>query len=159
MRQMRDRHGHRELDVDEVESPSARPSSSARNRGSCVSEPSIGAARDSEKCAVAASSPTTTSSRSISRNAAISAGVGVRPVRSAISRAPRSTRSASSFALRGTCVVQPVSRKWRLSSPRIVGIANDLKAIPRDGSNRSIAPSSPTEATCVKSSSGSYALR
>ena len=52
---------------------------------------------------------------------ASSAGVGARPPPCwAIARF---TRTAASFRSRGTWIAQPRSRKWRFSSPRIVGTA------------------------------------
>ena len=41
----------------------------------------------------------------------------------------RSTLTASSWRSRGTRTDQPLSRKWRLSSPRIVGTAKEEKAV------------------------------
>ena len=43
----------------------------------------------------------------------------------------------------GTCSVQPLSRKCRLSSPRIVGAAKLVNLAPRLGSKRSSAPMRP----------------
>ena len=61
--------------------------------------------------------------------------------------------TASSCRSRGTRTDQPLSRKWRLSSPRIVGTANDENAVSRAGSKRSIALSRPSDATWTRSSS------
>ena len=55
----------------------------------------------------------------------------------------------------GTRTAHPRSRKWRLSSPVMVGVANDENCSPRSGSKRSTALSSPTSATWRRSSSGS----
>src|SRR5680860_417915 len=60
---------------------------------------------------------------------------------------------------RGTRTVQTRSRKWRLSSPRMVGEANAVKGMPRSGSKRSIAPSRPRLATWSRSSKDSLAPR
>ena len=45
-----------------------------------------------------------------------------------------STRSVSSCMPRGGLTIHVRSRKWRLSSPAIVGTANELNALPRPGS-------------------------
>ena len=63
--------------------------------------------------------------------------------------------ACSSCRSRGTRTDQLLSRKWRLSSPTIVGMANEEKAMPRSASKRSIAFSSPSEATWTRSSAGS----
>ena len=55
--------------------------------------------------------------------------------------------------------VQTRSRKWRLSSPRIVGEAKAVKGVPRAGSKRSIALIRPMLATWIRSSGDSVAPR
>ena len=45
-----------------------------------------------------------------------------------------STRAIASCVPRETWIVHVRSRKWRLSSPRMVGTANDVNAMPRAGS-------------------------
>ncbi len=64
-------------------------------------------------------------------------------------------RSPSSCSVCGTRMVHPLSRKWRFSSPTMVAAAYVENCTSRDGSNRSIAPSSPMFATWIRSSSGS----
>ena len=64
-------------------------------------------------------------------DSAISAGVGARPSSRPICSPTRSTLTASSCRSRGTRTDQPLSRKWRLSSPRIVGTANEENAVSR----------------------------
>jgi hypothetical protein len=61
----------------------------------------------------------------------------------------------SSWTLREGLTVHVLSRKYRRSSPRIVGTAKVEKALPRAGSQRSAAFTSPTRATCIRSSIGS----
>src|SRR4029453_650049 len=58
----------------------------------------------------------------------------------------------SSWSRRGTRTAQRLSRKCRFSSPSIVGVAKLENARPRSGSNRSTDLSSPTNATCRRSS-------
>ena len=86
---------------------------------------------------------------------AISAGVAARPSSRASSSPTGSSSTASSCRSRGTRTDQPLSRKWRLSSPRMVGTAKLENAVSRLGSKRSIAFSSPRLATWMRSSSGS----
>ena len=85
----------------------------------------------------------------------MSAIVGARPSREGSSAGARSTLRIRSWTSRGTCTDQPRSRKWRLSSPRMVGTAKVEKAVPRSGSKRSIALTRPTLATWTRSSKGS----
>ena len=61
-----------------------------------------------------------------------------------------------SCSRRGTRTDQVRSRKYRLSSPTMVGNAYPTKSAPWDGSNRSTALISPTVAVCVRSSSASW---
>ena len=70
----------------------------------------------------------------------------------------RVTRRWSSWTRRGTRTAQPLSRKWRLSSPTIVGVANVVNSSPRSGSKRSTAFTRPSDATWTRSSSGSPRL-
>src|SRR5688500_9676611 len=56
---------------------------------------------------------------------------------------------------RGARTAQPLSRKWRLSSPTIVWVAYVENSTARSGSKRSTALSRPTDATCTRSSVGS----
>ena len=56
-------------------------------------------------------------------DAATSRGLGDRPSRFDSSSVSRLTASDRSWRSRGTCSDQPLSRKCRLSSPRIVGAA------------------------------------
>ena len=81
------------------------------------------------------------------------------PVSASIASAAERTLSASSCVPRATWTPQPVSRKWRSSSPTIVGWANVEKLWPRSGSKRSTALIRPSEATWTRSSSGSLPRR
>ena len=54
---------------------------------------------------------------------ATSRGVGERPIFAGSVPSASPTFSASSWVARGTCTDQPLSRKWRLISPSIVGTA------------------------------------
>jgi hypothetical protein len=76
------------------------------------------------------------------------------PVQSAAAGSPE-----SSFNACGTRIAHVRSRKWRLISPAIVETAKELNAMPRAGSSRSIALSSPIAATCRMSSDGSAGVR
>ena len=53
---------------------------------------------------------------------------------------------------RGARTAQPLSRKWRFSSPMTVRVANVLKATPRSGSNRSTDLMMAIDATWTRSS-------
>ena len=75
-----------------------------------------------------------TSSTVRSQTAATSRTVGQRPSCWRWSSLIRSTRAIASCMPRETWIVQVRSRKWRLSSPRIVGTAKEVNAIPRSGS-------------------------
>ena len=68
------------------------------------------------------------------------------------------TSTCSSWTRRGTRTAQPLSRKWRLSSPTIVGVAKVENSRPRSGSNRSTALTRPSDATWMRSSSGDAAV-
>ena len=96
-----------------------------------------------------------TSSSSTPARSAISRVVGARP--SSWPRVPivRSSSRCSSCTRRGTRTAHPLSRKWRLSSPMMVGVANDENWSPRSGSNRSTALTRPISATWRRSSRGS----
>ena len=72
---------------------------------------------------------------------------GGRPVRALIACWASLIRRARSWAPRSTWIAHPVSRKYRFSSPTIVGTANEVNAKPRSGSNRSTAFTSPRLAT------------
>ena len=74
----------------------------------------------------------TSSSRTPARSA-ISRGVGGRPSSWLSAAIVRSSSRCSSCTRRGTRTAQPRSRKWRFSSPRIVGIANDENCEPAVG--------------------------
>ena len=90
---------------------------------------------------------------------ASSRGVGDRPrvwVRSAVV-VPICSRS--SCRRRGTRIAQPLSRKYRLISPMIVGVAYVENSTPRSRSKRSIDLISPIVPTCTRSSNGSPRLR
>ena len=83
---------------------------------------------------------------------ASSRGVGERPrlwVRSAVA-APICIRSSCSRL--GTRIAQPLSRKCRLISPMIVGVAYVENSTPRSASKRSIDFSSPIVPTWTRSS-------
>ncbi len=98
-----------------------------------------------------------TSSGSQPSRSASSLTVGARPCSPAAASVARRSAATRSCIARGTCADQAVSRIERLISPRIVGTANEVKAKPRSGSNRSIALTRPSEPTCSRSSSGSLA--
>ena len=66
---------------------------------------------------------------------------------------PRDIRSSCNR--RGTRIAQPLSRKCRLISPTIVGVAYVENSSPRSGSNLSTALMRPIVPTCTRSSSGS----
>ena len=70
-----------------------------------------------------------------------------------------STSAIRSCRPRGTRTVQTRSRKWRFSSPRMVGEAKAAKGVPRAGSKRSTALTRPRFATCSRSSKDSLAPR
>src|SRR4051794_17806268 len=89
----------------------------------------------------------------------MSRGVGERPSFDGSSPSASPTSSTSSCVARGTCTDHPLSRKWRLISPSIVGTAYRVKPLPRSGSYRSTALMRPTHATCTRSSSVSPAWR
>ena len=57
----------------------------------------------------------------------------------------RVTRRCSSWTRRGTRTAQPLSRKWRLSSPTMVGVAKVVNSRPRSGSKRSTALARPRD--------------
>src|SRR6478735_5547709 len=85
--------------------------------------------------------------------------VGERPcswVRSAVAVV---IESRSSWSRRGTRIAQPRSRKCRLISPTIVGVAYVENSTPRSVSNRSTDLISPIVPTWTRSSSGSPRLR
>ena len=65
------------------------------------------------------------------------------------------TLEDSSCRRRGTRTDQPLSRKWRLISPMMVGVANVVNSSPRDRSKRSMALMRPIVPTCTRSSRGS----
>src|SRR5947208_187330 len=96
-----------------------------------------------------------TSSSDAPASRAISWIVGDRPSSwaSVLTTDPRCR--CSSWTRRGTRTAQPLSRKWRLSSPTIVGVANVENSRPRPGSKRSTALSRASDATWMRSSSGS----
>ena len=78
---------------------------------------------ESECRARNASRASSTSSSSMPARSAICAAVGVWPVSATSSSLIRSTRSASSCRSRGTRTDQPLSRKWRLIAPAMLGTA------------------------------------
>ena len=81
----------------------------------------------------ACSASTTCSSVSCSRVAS-SPAVGGRPSSAPSSRFAVITRWARSCSSRGGRTPHVWSRKWRWTSPTIVGTAYELNAIPRSGS-------------------------
>src|SRR5262245_44449611 len=112
------------------------------------SSPSIGEAT----IARPASNASRTSSVDRLVSAAISSIVGERPHRCVSVETAWFSSSISSCSRRGTLTAHRLSRKCRLSSPSIVGVAKLEKARPRPGSNRSTDLSSPTSATWRRSS-------
>ena len=124
-------------------SPSVRSSP-----GSCASSDWVAKARF-------ASIASSTASGSTSIRAAISATVGERPSSFVSSPTVAVSRSPSSCSARGTRTDQDRSRKWRLISPEIVGVANVENARPRSGSKRSTALRRPSVAICSRSSTAS----
>ncbi len=82
-----------------------------------------GASSDVAEYACAASIASTMSSGSTSSRSANSGMVGVLPSAPVISGRVWFNRVASSWSRRGTRMVHPLSRKWRLSSPTIVADA------------------------------------
>ena len=101
------------------------------------------------------SSPSTTSSSVTPAAAASSAIVGDRPSSAVMVSSSRSSERFSSFSGRGTRTDQARSRKWRFSSPTIVGTANVVSSTSRSTSKRSIALIKPIEPTWTRSSSDS----
>ena len=83
---------------------------------------------------MAASIATSTSSTGAPIASATSRGRGARPSLAGSLPSASLTLSDISWVARGTCTAQPLSRKWRLSSPSIVGTAYLVKALPRSGS-------------------------
>ncbi len=71
--------------------------------------------------------------------AASSASVGVRPSRCVSAGTTASSACRSSWTCRGGRTTHPLSRRWRLISPEMVGIANDTKGAPNPGSYRRAA--------------------
>ena len=90
---------------------------------------------------------------------ATSAADGERPILRESSLTVASTCMTRSCIPRGTCTAHPLSRKYRLSSPSMVGTAYEENAVSRAGSKRSIALMSPSVATWMRSSSGSSERR
>ena len=88
---------------------------------------------------------------------ATSRGFGARPSSDARRSVHAFTLRTRSCSGRGTRAAQPWSRKWRFSSPRMLGTAKVENAIRRVGSNRSTALMRPMLATCTRSSSDSPA--
>src|SRR5580692_4880320 len=136
---------------------SIMPSESATAGAS--SSPESGASRETVEYAFADSSPSRTSSSDICRCAASSLTVGARPSRCARSPIALVSESFSSCSRRGTRTAQPLSRKCRLISPTMVGVAYVENSTPRSRSNRSMDLMSPIVATWVRSSSHSPRLR
>src|SRR5580704_5426257 len=99
-----------------------------------------------------------TSSVVASRRSAISGIVGDRPSWWVSSETTVPRRRCSSCRRRGTRTAQLLSRKCRLSSPAMVGTANVLNSSPRSGSKRSTALIRASDATWIRSSSGSPRL-
>src|ERR1700730_3228117 len=123
------------------------------------SSPESGASRETVEYALADSRPSSTSSSDICRCAASSLTVGARPSRCASSPIALVSESLSSCSRRGTRTAQPLSLKWRLISPTMVGVAYVENSTPRPRTNRSIDLMSPMVATWVRSSSHSPRLR
>ena len=86
---------------------------------------------------------------------AISAGVGERSSECVSSSRALLTWEPSSCKRRGIRIAHVLSRKCRLISPTIVGVAKVENSNPIEGSNRSIALMRPMVPTCTISSSGS----
>src|SRR6266536_1802994 len=114
-----------------------------------------GASSDTRRYSEPASMASRTSSSETRARSATSAGVGDRPCSWPSVATIRPSWRWSSCTRRGTRTAHPRSRKWRLSSPRIVGVANVENCRPRPGSKRSTALSRPTSATWTRSSTGS----
>ena len=95
----------------------------------------------------------------VSSRSAISATEGERCSFSVSAEIAFSTWAMRSWRPRGTRTVQARSRKWRLSSPRIVGEAKALNGMPRSGSKRSTALTRARLATWSRSSKDSLAPR
>ena len=72
---------------------------------------------------MAASIASSTSSTEAPIASATSRGRAARPSLAGSEPSASLTLSASSWVARGTCTDQPLSRKWRFSSPSIVGTA------------------------------------
>jgi hypothetical protein len=102
-----------------------------------------GAFRDSGASVAAASRASSTSSSLQPSAAAASRAVGRRPRCDCQSSSTRRRACTRSCTERGTCHAHRVSRQWRRSSPRIVGTAKLVNAIPRPGSNRFAALTRP----------------
>ena len=90
---------------------------------------------------------------------ASSATVGDRPSFWDSSEVALVSESLSSCSRRGTRIAQPLSRKCRLISPTMVGVAYVENSTPRSRSNRSTDLIRPIVATWIRSSSGSPRLR
>ena len=96
-----------------------------------------------------------TSSTVTSSASAISSTVGERLSSTVSWSVMTLTFFESSWRRLGTRTDQPLSRKWRLISPVMVGVAKVVNSSPRDGSKRSMALMRPIEPTWMRSSSGS----
>ena len=126
-----------------IRPPRRRPAGRARAGGGCGWPRAPRARRSGRARAWSAISPTDGERCSSTVSAAIAL----------------STSAMRSCSPRGTRTVQTRSRKWRFSSPRIVGEAKAVKGVPRAGSKRSIALTRPRLATWSRSSKDSLAPR
>src|SRR5919197_90976 len=121
-------------------SSSPRDSSGSRSE---LSSPAAGADRESVAYAWPLSSASSTSSSSTAAAVASSAIVGERSSCTVSSSMRCERRTLSSCSPRGTRTDQPLSRKWRLISPMMLGVAYVVSSTPRSRSKRSIALISP----------------
>ena len=144
-------------------STSSKPSSSSPTHSaggaSSDSSPPAGRSSESGRRLWFASSTSSTSVCSSSSRSAISPTDGERCSSLVSSVIALSTSAMRSCRPRGTRTVQTRSRKWRFSSPRMVGEAKAVKGMPRSGSKRSIALTRPRLATWSRSSKDSLAPR
>jgi hypothetical protein len=127
--------------------PSAAPSWASSSPACC--------SRGTPRCRMCRSSASRTSSGRRLVRAAISATVGVRPRVDVRSSTAEATARPASLTRRVTWTVHVLSRKYRRSSPSMVGRAKVLNDRRRAGSNLLTALARPTSATCTRSSRGS----
>ena len=99
------------------------------------------------------SSASSTSSSSTPAAFASSGIVGERPSCTVSCSISRESWTFSSCSPRGTRTAQPLSRKWRLISPMMFGVAYVVSSTPRSRSKRSIALIRPIAPIWTRSSS------